>query len=631
MANKLYEESNIQAIANAIRAKGQTGTMTVAQMPSKIAGIKTKSTYTWNQCPTAVKEYLDNVTYNPNDYTTSQIADYAPAVAVQSNTKPIGKTLDGVTYYNEVPNVTTPFSSTSEAGTLKPLDRLRWINSQTPNMRDLGGWSCDGGTVKYGKLFRGSEPLAGDKALALSLGIRHELNLRGNEIPIRNYSIWDIPYTQFEHYAWNLNNDAVWGDIIKAVFYAVNHNIPLYFHCAAGADRTGATALLIEAILGMSQSDMDKDYELTCFYSGTGTDANARRRNETDWTTNINFINSQSGDTFRDRAISFVLSHGITYDEINAFRANLIDGNPELINPPAPSPNLVDTIGYAENTRVSMSDGTNRTGVAGFASFGSTKAAGKYIEVDAGDVIRIKGITFPAADDSKSGIFAMNMDGTILTSNYLSHTHDHVGSYITSITYDGDLTTLTVNAEQPTPFMFRICGPCADPANAIIKINEEINPVPTYTNQIPISTDTDGSIYNSIGYKLSTRINSSANTVEFTNISAIGATGFIPVKKGDIIRLKNCKIYSTHANASSFNVCQYDANKTKLSSGGTTAWTQFTAAHASSFSYWWKDMQFDDNGYVTQFELINDNVKYIRFTLLDIGPNSVITVNEVIV
>ena len=44
MANKLYEESNIQAIADAIRAKGQTGTMTVAQMPSKIAGIKTKST-----------------------------------------------------------------------------------------------------------------------------------------------------------------------------------------------------------------------------------------------------------------------------------------------------------------------------------------------------------------------------------------------------------------------------------------------------------------------------------------------------------------------------------------------------------------------------------------------------------
>ena len=40
-----------------------------------------------------------------------------------------------------------------------PLDQVRWLNvAYLPrNVRDLGGWSCDGGTVKYGKLFRGSE------------------------------------------------------------------------------------------------------------------------------------------------------------------------------------------------------------------------------------------------------------------------------------------------------------------------------------------------------------------------------------------------------------------------------------------------------------------------------------------
>lgn len=46
MANKLYEESNIQAIADAIRAKGQTGTMTVSQMAGKIAAIGGDGTYT---------------------------------------------------------------------------------------------------------------------------------------------------------------------------------------------------------------------------------------------------------------------------------------------------------------------------------------------------------------------------------------------------------------------------------------------------------------------------------------------------------------------------------------------------------------------------------------------------------
>ena len=91
---------------------------------------------TWHQCPEAVRNYLDNVTYDPNDYTTSQIADYAPATAVVANTKPIGETVDGVTYYNEVPNMETPFASENVAGTVKPLDRLRWIHTKTANVRD---------------------------------------------------------------------------------------------------------------------------------------------------------------------------------------------------------------------------------------------------------------------------------------------------------------------------------------------------------------------------------------------------------------------------------------------------------------------------------------------------------------
>ncbi len=47
----------------------------------------------WQQTPAAVKNYLDNVTYDPSNYSTSQIANYAPATAVASNTVPVGKTL----------------------------------------------------------------------------------------------------------------------------------------------------------------------------------------------------------------------------------------------------------------------------------------------------------------------------------------------------------------------------------------------------------------------------------------------------------------------------------------------------------------------------------------------------------
>lgn len=354
MANKLYEESNIQAIADAIRAKGQTGTMTVAQMPSKIAGIKTKSTYTWNQCPVAVKNYLDNVTYNPNDYTTSQIANYAPATAVQSNTKPIGKTIDGVTYYNEVPNVATPFASANEAGTLKPLDRLRWINSQTPNMRDLGGWSCDGGKIKYGKLFRGGEFQEADLDIFINqLGIRHELNLRGTSEAeeaatiLRDY----VGYTCPEQYVWYTIADSyneTWKEILRSAFDCVTKNKPMYFHCSAGADRTGTVACILEALLGMSQSDIDKDYELTCFASGTGTDNTARRRNESEWKGLINQINALTGSTFRNKVIGWVASLGFTADEINAYRAAMIDGTPDTITLDVATYSVTKSIGAIE-------------------------------------------------------------------------------------------------------------------------------------------------------------------------------------------------------------------------------------------------------------------------------------------
>ena len=292
---------------------------------------------TWHQCPEAVRNYLDNVTYDPNDYTTSQIADYAPATAVLSNTKPIGKTVDGVTYYNEVPNKETPFSTANKAGTLKPLDKLRWLNTSTENVRDLGGWSCDGGTVKYGMLFRGGEPNVSDKSLMVDkIGIKHELQLRGTSDEPQPYSLWGIGFSHTTNYVWLSvaeNTRPTWKEIFDCVFNTSNKNIPLYFHCAAGADRTATVAVMLEALLGMSQSDIDKDYELACFSTGTGTDEQARRRNEDEYKNYITAIKAIPlvgglSDTFRNRAVSFVLSLGYTINQINTFRKAMINGNP---------------------------------------------------------------------------------------------------------------------------------------------------------------------------------------------------------------------------------------------------------------------------------------------------------------
>ena len=346
---KLYEESSVQDIAAAIREKtGGTETYKIAQMGTAIRGIHGAETIQWHQCPEAVRNYLTNVTYDSSDYSTSQIASYAPDNAVVSNYKPIGRDAGGETHFNEVPNIETPFAGGGKAGTLKPLDFLRWIRTRNNsaeawNVRDLGGWACDGGTVKYGLLIRGGKLSAEDRAVLVGeMGIQHDLDLRGREgggsgdepemteSPLGK----DVWYTRTQQYAWySLTPVATWQAYFRCVIDAVTHREPVYFHCTAGADRTGTLACVLEGLLGMSQSDIDKDYELTTFYSGSGSDANARRRNEPDWKGLINAINAVSGETFRDKCVHFAVGTcGMTMADINAFRAAMIDGTPETLH-----------------------------------------------------------------------------------------------------------------------------------------------------------------------------------------------------------------------------------------------------------------------------------------------------------
>ena len=346
---KLYEEAAVQDIAAAIREKtGGAETYKIAQMGNAVRGITGAEAVTWHQCPEAVRNYLDNVTYDPSDYSVSQIASYAPATAIVSNYKPIGQEAGGVTHYNEVPNVPTPFASGGKAGTLTPLDTLRWIKTQENlavawNVRDLGGWACDGGTVKYGLLIRGGRITAEDRnVLVGELGVQHEIDLRGmegrdpsdgdvvTESPLGN-DVWFTIAQKAAMYA--LTPVETWQTYLRCVIDAVTHREPVYFHCTAGADRTGTLACVLEGLLGMSQSDIDKDYELTTFYSGSGTDNSARRRNETDWTKLINAINAVSGDTFRDKCVHFAVGTcGMTMADINAYRAAMINGTPETLH-----------------------------------------------------------------------------------------------------------------------------------------------------------------------------------------------------------------------------------------------------------------------------------------------------------
>ena len=163
------------------------------------------------------------------------------------------------------------------------------------NVRDLGGWKADGGIIAYNLLYRGGKINDGQNCaldengldvMKNTLGIKTEIDLRFANIDDggQTESVLgkDVKYVKAPFHAYNYvlpefshygENDRSYLEIsassLKTIFdvLADEKNYPIYFHCNAGADRTGTLAFLIESVLGVSESDMTKDFELTSFSS----------------------------------------------------------------------------------------------------------------------------------------------------------------------------------------------------------------------------------------------------------------------------------------------------------------------------------------------------------------------------
>lgn len=386
MAKKLYEEASVQDIAVAIREKtGGTETYKVAQMGNAVRGItgspivddKLENTVQYRQMNATVAEFIANVDYteNANDYSITKVTPYYSVATEYSKEEPDGLKIkvpantaltvaqggktrnDAVSgagvIYNMEPLKAGTFAFGGKTYKIVPEGGVRMIYTPSVwNVRDLGGWACTGGRVKYGKIFRGGNfgsISAADKATIVDwLGVATDIDLRNNgetggiTVSPLGGSV-EYFHQSLDFYANAVSTSAASARtvaVLKKVMACVVANKPCYFHCMSGSDRTGTIAYLLLSLLGVSQSDKDKDYELTAF----SDEANGKRFRSTNYNvTNGNgwyplikyFRDTYTGENDNEKVVAWAVANGITYAEINAFRAAMISGDAgEVAAPP---------------------------------------------------------------------------------------------------------------------------------------------------------------------------------------------------------------------------------------------------------------------------------------------------------
>lgn len=281
-----------------------------------------------------VQAFLENADYsNDPDYTRSEVSNYngsdkpnpvkiswkGAAKTLRISTAPdlsnsweVSVSSSPASVYNLVPGVRYFYSVIAADGSILhescviPEGPMRMINGVTKNMRDLGGWKAGDKTIRYGKIYRGarvddiqSNPLS--KSIFLDdLGIDIDLDLRGlppgtqggsgeknpwkpdDPVQYVNIQLWHYFVHQASQYPVpdisSGESADVYQSTIRTIIGWLKEDKVIYFHCHGGSDRTGTLAFLIEGLLGVSEEDLSKDYEVT-FYSGS----NRKRNSSTGW------------------------------------------------------------------------------------------------------------------------------------------------------------------------------------------------------------------------------------------------------------------------------------------------------------------------------------------------------------
>ena len=284
-------------------------------------------------------DFLEKMPYRDGDYSYSVIDDYYNLTTSYRKDHPLPVSVewdipagggtqriliadnpefaDAITYsvsgsavsydiYNLIPGKHYHWKVTSSSGTyvdggeFETTGRRRFLKvDNICNVRDLGGIPTADGKkrIRFGLVFRGGEMNGyhqdysdqycrintNGRAALERAGIAAVLDLRTDSEALNITSSplgEDVDYIRFtranDYYYDKCWNSDVYIQAMQWLIDRLREGKPVYFHCIYGADRTGTLAFLLEALLGVGENELAKDYELTSF--SYGLESAPRRR-----------------------------------------------------------------------------------------------------------------------------------------------------------------------------------------------------------------------------------------------------------------------------------------------------------------------------------------------------------------
>lgn len=217
----------------------------------------------------------------------------------------------------------------------------------TFNMRDIGGYAANGKKVKQGMVYRGAAlngegnddgfeiaiTRDGKKYMKEQMGIKSEISLLGGYDGISTLGA-DIPMYTFrisgyaDAFKPTQAGKIDFTEQYRALFsrLAQPETYPTYIHCQGGADRTGTVCYLLNALLGVGQRDLTYDYEFTSFsmLAEIGVRSTVSGYAAPLFKEMNDRLNAFEGDSLMSKTENYLLSIGVTAQEIASIRSLLL-------------------------------------------------------------------------------------------------------------------------------------------------------------------------------------------------------------------------------------------------------------------------------------------------------------------